>query len=267
MLAVAVIIGAVIGGGIGNMGALAIALIPPIFIGAASFAINDYFDAKADRLNKRADRPIVKGDVKASDAHTLSIILFFIGVAASFFVNLVCFIIALTMSILAYLYSYRLKDFSLIGNIYVASTMAVPFVYGNLAFSGLSASVVLLACIAFTAGIGREITLTMRDVEGDRKARGAKTLPMIIGMNCSALLASFMYIYSILLAFLPFFFIDAYKGDVLYLVPIAAASTILLRITLSILNDKSRKLLQFARGASLLALCIGLAGFLLGSIF
>jgi 4-hydroxybenzoate polyprenyltransferase len=45
------------------------------------------------------------------------------------------FLISLVFNFLAVLYNYKLKDLPLIGNIYIALTMGIPFIFGALAIS------------------------------------------------------------------------------------------------------------------------------------
>ena len=59
MLAIAVVAAELISGVLPSPGIFVLALIPPIFVSMGAFAVNDYFDIKVDRFNKRYDRPLV----------------------------------------------------------------------------------------------------------------------------------------------------------------------------------------------------------------
>jgi 4-hydroxybenzoate polyprenyltransferase len=39
-----------------------------LFLEASTFALNDYYDLEIDRLNKRTDRPLVRGDISPKTA-------------------------------------------------------------------------------------------------------------------------------------------------------------------------------------------------------
>lgn len=176
MLAIAVFIGELISASkLPEPSMIALSFVPPILLGMASFSINDYFDLESDRINKRFDRPLVAGKVSPKFAHNFAIALFLIGILVSFAVNFNAFIIVTIFALLSYLYSYKLKDIALIGNAYIAMTMAIPFVYGNFVVNqNLDNGALILSLIAFTTGLAREITGTIRDIGGDKKARGSK---------------------------------------------------------------------------------------------
>ena len=96
MLFLAILIGSII-----SQKTLFDNLIPPIdmviltfftalFLEASTFALNDYYDLEIDKLNKRADRPLVRGDIKPKTALYIFFILFPLGLICSYFVNLTC---------------------------------------------------------------------------------------------------------------------------------------------------------------------------------
>jgi geranylgeranylglycerol-phosphate geranylgeranyltransferase len=264
MLAVAVVVGEVLTlRTVPPYGILLLSILPPMLVGAASFSINDYFDLKSDMINKRKDRPLVSGKIKPRNALLLSLVLFVLGVILSALLNLNCFLLTLIFALLAYLYSFKLKDIAVIGNAYIALTMAVPFVYGSLAVvNDVPASVLLLSSIAFVSGLAREIMITTRDVIGDKAGRGSKTVPMLIGVRNSLYLSSLLYLAGIALSAIPYLYIDTYKGNPLYLVPVIIADAMLAYIALYLIKETSKEFLKFGRNLSLLAMFIALLGFL-----
>ncbi|MEM3555458.1 MAG: UbiA family prenyltransferase [Candidatus Micrarchaeia archaeon] len=266
MLAVAVLIGEVITRPLHSK-EIILTLLPPMLVGAASFAVNDYFDLKSDRINRRADRPLVAGKIKPVNALLLSIILFILGTALSAFINFNCFLLVASFSILSFLYSFKLKDVALLGNTYIALTMAVPFIYGGLAVANeIPHSILLLSSIAFVSGLGREIMGTARDVRGDRRGRGSKTLPVLIGVRNSLLLSSLFYLFGVLLSVIPYLYVEPYKENVFYILPVFLADLILLYIVFGSLREPSREFMLLSRKLSLAAMGIALAGFLAGAL-
>ena len=264
MLAVAVAVGEMITlRSFPQLYLLALSALPPMLVGAASFAINDYFDLESDRINRRADRPLVRGRMKPDVVYAISLFLFLAGILLSVFVNANCFLLTLLFSVLAYLYSFRLKDVAVAGNLYIASTMAIPFVYGGLAVSNeVPPAVLLLSSVAFVSGLAREIMGTARDVKGDRRGRGSRTLPMLIGVRNSLLLSSLLYVISILLSFVPYFYIPPYAGNAFYMMPVIIADAVFLYIALHSLREGSGKFMRKSRNLSLFAMFIALLGFL-----
>lgn len=267
MLCAAVLIGEVIAlGGLPDPLFALLSFFPPFFIEISAFAINDYFDIGTDRLNKRMDRPLVSGEAKPGEALFISIASLLIGVAAAYLINLPSFIIALAFGVLSLLYSYKLKDLPLIGNMYVAATMAIPFVFGNLAVSpAMSPAVMSLAYIAFVAGLGREILGTIRDMEGDMAGRRGTTLPTLMGKQCSLILASLLLLIAVLLSAIPFTSVAHFKGNLNYLIPVAITDGLLLYVAVRAFGN-SEEFLGQARTITLAALAFGLVGFLLGAL-
>ncbi|MCX6776026.1 MAG: UbiA family prenyltransferase [Candidatus Micrarchaeota archaeon] len=264
MLAVAVAVGEIIAlRSFPQLYPLALSVLPPMLVGAASFAINDYFDLESDRINRRADRPLVRGRMKQDTVFAISLFLFLVGILLSVFVNANCFLLTILFSVLAYLYSFKLKDVAVAGNIYIASTMAIPFVYGGLAVSNeVPAAVLLLSSVAFVSGLAREVMGTARDVKGDKRGRGSKTLPMFIGVKNSLIVSSLLYIISVLLSIVPYLYIPPYAGNIFYIIPVIIADAVFAYIAINSLSKDSKKFMKRSRNLSLAAMFIALLGFL-----
>lgn len=268
MLVLAVWIGEIITlGDFPNISLALLSALPPFFIGLASFAINDYFDFESDKINKRIDRPLVRGVIKLTDVRAITMVCFAVGAIFSLF-NAYAFALVLVFSFLAYTYSYKLKDLPLLGNLFIATSMAIPFVYGDVVASPkISDEIFVLSSIAFVAGVAREITKSVQDVKGDKKARRSFTLPVLIGNRCAIHIASFFYLLAIILSFIPYAIGRAYAHNFLYILPVLIADFLLFYIIIKTAFGTSQQTLMVARKISLLALMIGLAGFLVGSLF
>ena len=267
MLAIAVLIGEVITLRSTPSYSSILAVLPPMLVGAASFAVNDYFDLKTDRINRRFDRPLVAGRIKPTTALFLSLLLFLFGILLSVWVNFNCFLLVTAFSVLSVLYSSKLKDVAVIGNLYIASTMAVPFIYGGLAVADkIPLSILLLSSTAFVSGFGREIMGAARDVRGDRRGRGSATLPVLIGVKNCLVLSSLLYLLSILLSFLPYFYVEEYRGDAFYLAPAVIADLIFAYIAFGSLRKTSKEFMLLSRKLSLAAMFVALLGFLAGAL-
>ena len=264
MLVIAVIAAELISGYLPSLPILAASIITPIFVSMGSFAINDYFDVKADRANKRFDRPIISGAIKKREAFYIAAACFIIGVAASVFINLSAFIIALIFAALAILYSYRLKDMLLVGNIYIAFSMVIPFIYGNYVVSGrLASDIVFIGIIISLAGLAREIHGMIRDYTGDSAARKSKNLLYHVGTKRASQLAFILYIEAILVSIYVFFFYPPFVYNLVYIVPIAVTDIMLAYVATGyILQKKSKGFFSLSRNMSLVAMAIALLAFL-----
>ncbi len=265
MLAIAVFVGLVVANGSVPPfdSVLALALLVPIFSEMGSFALNDYLDIETDRLNGKKDRPLVTGKIKPESALYFAWFSHCVSVICAAFINTPAFIIALLFNLAAILYNYKLKDIALVGNLYIALTMAIPFIFGNLVVLPFLLPVsLILAAVAFVAGLAREIIKTVQDVEGDKKARNARTLPMVIGETNSILLAIALYVSFIVLALLPFA-LNYFQKTIPALAFVFGGILCFLAIIYSLLKRADAKSYKRARNLSLLGLFLGLIGYLI----
>ncbi len=265
MLIIAVIAAEFIAKGIPSPSLLVLSLIAPASISMASFAINDYFDVAVDKANKRM-RPIVTGELTKDDALLVTAAGMLIGIIASAFINVQCFAIALIFGILALLYSYRLKEILLIGNAYIAFSMAIPYIFGSYVVSNsIGAGIAIVAVLTFLSGIAREIHGTIRDLRGDH-LRKAKTIPRAIGIRNSAVLAMCLYLAAVVLSLYLFMSVPPFRDNLAYLPLILASDCMLLYISVGYLGTARKGFYDFARNLSLVAMSLALLAFLLSPI-
>ena len=276
MLFLAILIGSIIalgGNALPDVDKLILTFLTALFLEASTFALNDYFDLEIDKKNKRDDRPLVRGDIQPKTALILFAIFFPLGIISSYFVNLTCFIIALITAILAVFYDSHMKKVKLVGNFYIAYTMAIPFVFGGaailekntLVFS-IHPAIFIIALIAFLAGSGREIMKDVQDYEGD-KEKGVRSFPKYIGKRKSNIVAGLFFIFAIILSFLPFSLkqYDIFYRNFTYMGLVLITDLILLIVSLNLMAKKEPNLKSF-RKISLVAIFIGLLAFLISAI-
>jgi len=201
-------------------------VLSTVFIAAAGYIINDYFDTKTDRLN-RPERVVVGRTIKRR-----------VAIILHFGFNLLGLLIAIWLaykagswkiagfqvfSILAlWFYSTQLKGQMLAGNILIAFLAAlVPITVGVYEFSNgaigyihamnmvvensggkllkyISLLVIGYSLFAFMSNLIREIIKDMEDYDGDIED-GRKTLPIVIGISSSRIIALFFIVFTIVL--------------------------------------------------------------------
>ncbi|MFA5929924.1 MAG: UbiA family prenyltransferase [Candidatus Micrarchaeia archaeon] len=262
LLAVAVLLGELLSGALPALPLLLCSLAVPVFIEMGSFALNDYFDVKADKANKRADRPIASGEISPSRALLASAACYIIGIAAALPLPPAALFITLIFAALSIAYNFKLKELPLVGNKYIAASMAIPFLFGNLVVAPiLYPHILAIALVAFVAGLGREIIKSAEDMEGDVKHRNARTLPVVIGKRNAILLASALYAALVPLSLAPFAF--GLRANILSLglVLLTAFSFAAMAFMAARASGKDQATLISLRKASLLALGVGLAGY------
>ena len=151
--------------------------------------------------------------------------------------------------------------------------MAIPFVFGGAAaleanYFAINIPLVIfvLALIAFLAGVGREIMKDVMDFEGD-KTTGVKSFPKYVGVRGSNVLAGFFYILAIVLSFVPFFSknFDFFYLNYYYLTLIFLTDVMFLTTSFQLFFKKHVDL-RFYRKFTLVALFLGLLGFLIGAV-
>jgi len=242
-----------------------------LFLEASTFALNDYYDFEIDKKNRRVDRPLVRGEISKNTALYLFFILFPLGIVCSYFVNLTCFIIALVTALFAIFYDVVLKKIKLLGNFFIAYTMAIPFIFGaasvlteNSFTIDLSPAIFIMSLIAFLTGAGREIMKDVMDFEGD-KEEGVISFPRYIGIRKSNMISAFFYIIAIALSLLPFFMscYDVYYQNYYYLSFVMLTDTMLLSTSLQLIFKKQINM-KFYRKFTLVAIFFGLIAFLVG---
>lgn len=267
MLVIAVLAAELVAGGgrLPDAYILALSLITPIFISMAAFAINDYFDIEVDRLNKK-NRPLTEGAMAPQTALAITIFSIVVGVGASYLINIYCLAIAAFFGLVSVLYSYKLKEVAVLGNAYVAFSMAIPFIFGSFVVVGsLGTGLALIFVMIFLSGMGREIQGTIRDYKGDMKARKASTLPKYIGILGSSIAAFALYIIAIVISVYLFAYVPPFSGNYLFGALILATDMILIYSGFGHIMNRNQKFYGRSRNMTLAAMALALIAILLAS--
>jgi geranylgeranylglycerol-phosphate geranylgeranyltransferase len=245
---------------------LILGFLTAMFIQGAAFALNDYYDYDVDLKNKRTDRPLVRGELSRRSALLLFLILTPAGLASALLISIQAFILTAFITFLGFAYDIKLKEFGIVGNAYIAFSMAAPFIFGSVVASNtIEPPVAILASIAFLSGFGREIMKGIEDVEGDA-LRDVKTVARVKGSKTAADFSAIIYIFSVLLSPIPFIAIEEFAYDFKYLLPVLITDFILLKISLELIQGKfNKENIRKFRKHSLIAMMFGLAGFLFGA--
>ena len=199
----AVFIGALIAGApIEPRTGLLLGFVSVFLISGGGMAINDYFDAEIDKLN-RPDRPIPSGKMSKNAAIFYSAVLFVLGVAASYMISFDALIVAAVSSALLIAYAAQLKKTILVGNLVISGLVGLTFVYGGIIFSNYI-PVLPLALLAFLSNTAREIYKTVDDALGDQKYN-VNSLAIKIGVTNARIAANIFLIVAVIFSFVPYF--------------------------------------------------------------
>ena len=228
-------------------------------ITGAGNAINDFFDAEIDAIN-RPNRPIPSGKISKKNAKYFSIALFVLGIALSYTLSNIGFIIALFNSILLIYYSKKLKRTVLFGNIAIGYLVGSAFLFGGAVFGIEGIKVIsVLFMLSMLATISREIVKDIEDLVGDRNL-GAITLPILYGNKKSAIIASIFSFIAVILSPIPYVQ-NLFEIKYLFIVAVADICFCLAIAQLLIKNSpkKSSFFLKLAMFIALIAFVIGSA--------
>jgi 4-hydroxybenzoate polyprenyltransferase len=167
-------------------------------ITAAGYVINDYFDVKADAVNKPS-KVYVGRQVSRRKALLFVFTLNFITICLTFVGNLKFIYIYSFIAIFGlWLYSYILKRTFLIGNLLI-SCLAGFSIYILSYLSESNNLLLAFSLFAFITNLIREIIKDAEDIKGDLLLN-AKTLPIVLGENKTKIVISILCV--IFLAFL-----------------------------------------------------------------
>lgn len=183
---------------------LGLGFLTGFFICAYSMAVNDVYDLEVDRVN-RPDRPIPSGRVTLSEASRLSSGVLAAGLACSLLsLNPLAVAIAAAYAFLSWLYNGRAKRTGLPGNLIVASSLAIPFIYGGAVSGGsIGGSLLLMmALTAFFSGVGREVVKAMADVEGDAK-RSINSVARSRGLTVASAVGALFFVLAVVTSWVP----------------------------------------------------------------
>jgi 4-hydroxybenzoate polyprenyltransferase len=197
----------------------ALLVFSTLLIAAAGNIINDYFDIKADKINK-PEKLIVSTSISKRNAIKyhwyLSGIAIIIAIFLSLYYHSLSYIFIHVLAInLLWLYSAYFKKKMLLGNLLIASLTALVIVLSGIhlyhvcdfllhpnldgkisihpsiedavfhwknVFLNTGNFVILLSVFAFILNLGREIVKDIEDVTGDKEIH-AHTLPITLGIK------------------------------------------------------------------------------------
>ena len=261
----------------------ALLVFSTIMIAAAGNIINDYFDVKADRINK-PERLIIGKFVRRRIAIFTHWVINFFAFTIAFYLSWkldtfwYLFIHLFSINLLWY-YSMYLKRKFIIGNVLIAIlTALVPIIVGvyfhsiqntplskfdqNLAPFPIETSLNFILLIsfymsgfAFALNLAREIVKDMEDVEGDKKLN-AKTLPIVLGYTKSKVISALVLCTSMVGASISFTFFKPIELKIFF--PIIISALFVLTCLLLLPRAKTKPQLKVINDLIKLAMIAGL---------
>jgi len=182
-----------------------------VFLAAAGYIINDYYDVKIDYINK-PDKVIVGKVIKRRVVLFWHTFLNFAAIIMGGFLDPKIAWIHFIAAFFLWLYSNQLKRLPFIGNFIVALLTGLSISIITIYFGQRPILVHTYALFAFAISLIREIIKDMEDWQGDANY-GCKTLPIIWGLRKTKLL---VYVLIAAFYFLIFYMTEFLENDILY---------------------------------------------------
>lgn len=264
--------------GIGSLPFFLLVFSTMVIAGAGNI-INDYFDIKADRINK-PNKIILSKEINRRKAITLHWILNFIAFSIAIYLSFIfksfwyVFIHVISINIL-WLYSSLFKRKFLVGNLFVAGLTALVPILVGLYFSDIqndprSLSVFPLenytfssyimyistftAIFAFLLNLSREILKDIEDIKGDLKLN-ADTIPIRLGYRKSKFIVITILLLNLIYSLCLLMFFD--KIEIINLIPLYLSLLLVVTSIIITFRSKTRKMIKQASLSVKLAMVFG----------
>jgi geranylgeranylglycerol-phosphate geranylgeranyltransferase len=175
------------------------------FLSGSALTLNDYFDIEVDKVNA-PQRPIPAGLLTPSDALLLTALAALIGLSAAFLIGPLAFMIGVIFWVIGVLYNWKFKEHGLWGNLMVAVSVGVTFILGGIAVDQPWNKLVwFFGLIAFLVDLAEEIAGDAMDMAGDKERR-SRSIALRIGKRAALRITASLFIFIVLLGFVPFAF-------------------------------------------------------------
>jgi geranylgeranylglycerol-phosphate geranylgeranyltransferase len=229
-------------------------------LSASALVFNDVFDLEVDRVNT-PQRALPSGAVSPAEAVALGVGITLAGLAASYALGTVPFILAIPFWFIGFLYNWRFKKTGLPGNLMVSASVAITFIFGAASIEDPWNGVVwVFSLMAFFIDFGEEIAGDAMDMAGD-SLLGSRSIALRKGRAYALRISAGLWVIAILLSYLPLIF--GWLGW-LYGIPMTLANLLIVFFTRRLLRAPDAKSgVQAMRGVYLSAI-LGIAAFLLG---
>jgi geranylgeranylglycerol-phosphate geranylgeranyltransferase len=246
-----------------SLPAIALGFVTGFAICAFSMVVNDYYDIEVDRVNQPT-RPLPSGAVSKRGAIVIAASMLVVGFAATaLLLDPSAVLIVALYSFLAWLYDFRAKKYGLAGNLIVASSLAIPFIYGGVISGGrvLDSLLLFMASTSFLAGVGREVVKAMADVQGDQK-RGVRSYASVHGLRSAAALGALFFLAAVVTSLLPLLVISV---GTLYRVGVVLPDAAFVYLAYRIITHADVKGALAVKRSALLGMLVGLIVFVGGA--
>ena len=180
------------------------AVIAVVTFAGASNILNDILDINIDKKNQ-PHRPLPSGEISVWAALVYMLAIYLLGIYMLFNLSKLAIEIALVIVLpTLVLYTPIFKRIPLVGNMAVAVVLGLVFLFSEAAFTGVVSTMWIPAGLAFGLTLIRELIKDIEDIKGD-KLDGARTFPVVFGVDKTLYLAYLLIITLCVLCWIPYF--------------------------------------------------------------
>ena len=233
------------------------------FISSFSMVTNVYYDVEVDKINMPS-RPLPSGAVSLTSAKWLASLSLVVGLFFAFLTTPIHLAIATIFAIVAWVYNYRGKKHGISGNMLVAISISIPYLYGGLAVGrGLDPLIIFLSLTTFIAATGREVVKGITDLEGD-KVRKIWSVARSRGTNEAAWIGSVLFIVAVISSWLP---LITSAAGLIYGVLVIIPDGIFIYAAAAMVKRSTAQRARHVKKIALIGMLAGLLAFIFGGTF
>ena len=230
-----------------------------LFLSSSAMIFNDLFDLEVDRINT-PHKPIPAGKVTTTEAIVFGVITALIALLIAGLIDPLVLVLSLVLWILGFLYNWKLKASGLMGNLIVATNVAMTFILGGISVGESRNPLVwIFGAIAFIFDLAEEIAGDAMDMEGDKK-RGSRSLAIMHGKQVALRISGILFVVMILLSLLP---IVLGETSLAYILPIGLMDVAIVFFGIRLLKSTTHAEGHRAMRGLYISATIGLVAFIL----
>lgn len=187
---------------------LLLMLLCMVFARNAAMAFNRYLDRDVDALNPRtATRDVPAGRVSPSQALFFTLANCGLFMAATWFINPICFYLSPVALLVVLGYSYT-KRFTPLCHLILGLGLGLAPVGAYLVVTGVFHIVPIFYGLAVLCWVsGFDIIYALQDEEFDRQ-HGLKSIPVLLGTQGALRVSEILHVFSAILVILPLLYFD-----------------------------------------------------------
>ena len=170
-------------------------LLCMVFARSAAMAFNRFLDRKYDAQNHRtANREIPSGLVKANHALVFTIVMSFLFICCTYFINTLCFYLSFVAIFVVLFYSYT-KRFTALCHLLLGLGLSLAPIGAYLAITGTFDWVPVLFSLTVLFWVsGFDIIYSLQDEEFDRSVK-LHSIPVSFGKKNALLLSVLLHVF------------------------------------------------------------------------